>query len=154
MAHEEGFDYGLARRWLVALFEQAVARQYLGHPGCPVSWHIHHRVLECAGCTAGACLHQGGVERHGQEPVGIGAMSRKRDRARSGRPVSVLLYVDDEDEIDRLILAYSPKFRAVFETAEQKIHAGPGDSARGVLACGGRGPQFVRSPVHPRRPQS
>jgi prevent-host-death family protein len=45
---------------------------------------------------------------------------------RNGRPVAVLLSVDDEDEIERLILAYSPKFRAILETAEQQIRAGQG----------------------------
>ena len=47
---------------------------------------------------------------------------------RNGKPVAVLLAVDDEGEIERLILAYSPKFRALLETAEQQIRAGQGIS--------------------------
>ena len=38
----------------------------------------------------------------------------------------VLLFVEGEDEIERLVLAYSPKFQAIIQTAEQEIRAGKG----------------------------
>ncbi|MBM2803246.1 MAG: prevent-host-death family protein [Deltaproteobacteria bacterium] len=40
---------------------------------------------------------------------------------RHGKPVAVLLGISDEDEIDRLLLAYSKKFRALLEAAERRI---------------------------------
>ncbi len=45
---------------------------------------------------------------------------------RSGRPVGVLLGVDDEEELERLVLAYSPRLRAILEAARQRIRAGAG----------------------------
>jgi prevent-host-death family protein len=57
---------------------------------------------------------------------------------RNGRPAAVLLSVDDEDEIDRLILAYSPKFQKMLSLARQQIREGGGirheDFWRGVEA--------------------
>ena len=43
---------------------------------------------------------------------------------RNGRPVGVLLAVEDEDEIERLILGYTPRLRAILEAADQRIGAG------------------------------
>ena len=40
---------------------------------------------------------------------------------RHGKPVAVLLSIEDEDELERLVLAYSPKFRAILETSRQQI---------------------------------
>lgn len=40
---------------------------------------------------------------------------------RHGRPVAVLLSVRDEDELERLVLAYTPKFRTILDTARQQI---------------------------------
>ncbi|MCL5997706.1 MAG: type II toxin-antitoxin system Phd/YefM family antitoxin [Chloroflexi bacterium] len=45
---------------------------------------------------------------------------------RNGKPVAVLLSVEDEEEIERLVLTYSPKFQAIIQTAEQEIRAGKG----------------------------
>lgn len=45
---------------------------------------------------------------------------------KNGRPVAVLLSVKDEDEIERLILAYSPKFQRLLDVAEQELRAGRG----------------------------
>ena len=42
---------------------------------------------------------------------------------RNGRPVAVLLAISDEDEIERLLLAYSKKFQALLEAAERRIRA-------------------------------
>jgi prevent-host-death family protein len=40
---------------------------------------------------------------------------------RNGKPVGVLLSVNDEDELDRLILAYSPRFRSILDAARRQI---------------------------------
>ncbi len=40
---------------------------------------------------------------------------------KNGKPVAVLLAISDEDEIERLWLGYSKKFRALLEAAEQRI---------------------------------
>jgi prevent-host-death family protein len=43
---------------------------------------------------------------------------------RSGRPVGVLLAIDDEEELERLVLAYSPRLRVLLNAARQRIRAG------------------------------
>jgi prevent-host-death family protein len=45
---------------------------------------------------------------------------------RNGRPVAVLLAVQDEDEVEGLILAHSPRLRAILESARQQIRDGEG----------------------------
>ena len=45
---------------------------------------------------------------------------------KNGKPVAMLLSVQDEEEIERLILAYSPKFQGILQTAEQQIREGKG----------------------------
>ena len=40
---------------------------------------------------------------------------------KNGKPVAVLLAISDEDELERLLLAHSKKFRALLEAAEQRI---------------------------------
>lgn len=45
---------------------------------------------------------------------------------KNGKPVAMLLSVTDEEEIERLILAYSPKFQGMLEIAEQQIREGNG----------------------------
>src|SRR5436305_2783873 len=40
---------------------------------------------------------------------------------RNGKPVAVLLAVTDEDELDRLVLAHSPKFQAILEQSRRQI---------------------------------
>jgi len=47
---------------------------------------------------------------------------------KNGKPVAVLLSMQDEDEIERMILAYSPKFQRILQTAEQQIREGKGIS--------------------------
>lgn len=55
---------------------------------------------------------------------------------RNGKPTAVLLSVEDEDEIERLTLAYSPKFQKMLSLARQQIRDGGGiqheDFWRGV----------------------
>ena len=45
---------------------------------------------------------------------------------KNGKPVALLLAVHDEDEIERMVLAYSPKFQSILRTAEKQIRAGKG----------------------------
>jgi prevent-host-death family protein len=45
---------------------------------------------------------------------------------RNGKPVAVLLSVADEEDVERLLLAYSPKFQNILQTAEQQIRDGKG----------------------------
>jgi prevent-host-death family protein len=45
---------------------------------------------------------------------------------RNGRPVAVLLSIKDEDELERLVLSYSPKFRYVLQAAKRQIREGKG----------------------------
>ena len=45
---------------------------------------------------------------------------------KNGKPIAILLSVQDEDEIERMILAYSPKFQSILRTAEQQIKEGKG----------------------------
>jgi len=47
---------------------------------------------------------------------------------KNGKPVAVLLSMQDEDEIERMILAYSPKFQWILQKAEQQIREGKGIS--------------------------
>jgi prevent-host-death family protein len=45
---------------------------------------------------------------------------------RNGKPVAVLLPVPDEDELERLVLAYSPRFQSILKDARQQIREGRG----------------------------
>ena len=45
---------------------------------------------------------------------------------KNGKPVAVLLAISDEDEIERLMLAYSKKFRSLLEAAERRIQESGG----------------------------
>ncbi len=40
---------------------------------------------------------------------------------RNGKPVAVLLAVSNEDELERLLLAHSPKFQLLLNAAEERI---------------------------------
>jgi PHD/YefM family antitoxin component YafN of YafNO toxin-antitoxin module len=40
---------------------------------------------------------------------------------KNGRPAAVLLSVEDEDEIDRLTMAYSPKLQKILALARRQI---------------------------------
>jgi prevent-host-death family protein len=45
---------------------------------------------------------------------------------RKGKPVAVLIAVEGEDELERLMLAYSPKLRDVLESGKKQIHEAGG----------------------------
>ena len=49
---------------------------------------------------------------------------------RNGRPVGVLLSMEDEEEIERLLLAYSPELQKVLATGKQQIRSTGGISHR------------------------
>jgi prevent-host-death family protein len=43
---------------------------------------------------------------------------------RNGKPVAVIVAVKDEDEIERLLMAYSPRLRAILEASRKQIQEG------------------------------
>lgn len=43
---------------------------------------------------------------------------------RNGRPVAVIVGVQDEDEIERLLMAYSPRLQAILAKSRQQIRDG------------------------------
>ena len=45
---------------------------------------------------------------------------------RNGRPAAVLLPVLDEEDLERLLLAYNPKFRQLIEAADNRIQESGG----------------------------
>ena len=45
---------------------------------------------------------------------------------RNGRPRAVLLPITDDDDLERLLLAYSPQFQTILDAARRRIHAGAG----------------------------
>jgi len=45
---------------------------------------------------------------------------------RNGKPVGVLLAPIDDEDLERLILAYSPRFQALLNKSRQSIKAGKG----------------------------
>ena len=40
---------------------------------------------------------------------------------KNGKPIAVLLGIRDEDAIERLVLAYSPKFKSILSKGRQQI---------------------------------
>ena len=45
---------------------------------------------------------------------------------KNGKPIGVLLAVNDEDELERLLVAYSPKMRSLLDAARRRIREGAG----------------------------
>jgi prevent-host-death family protein len=43
---------------------------------------------------------------------------------RNGKPVAVLVGIQDEDEIERLLMAYSPRLRAILDRSRHEINEG------------------------------
>jgi prevent-host-death family protein len=43
---------------------------------------------------------------------------------RNGRPVAVIVGVQDEDEIERLLMAYSPRLQAIVDASRKQIREG------------------------------
>ena len=46
--------------------------------------------------------------------------------AQNEKPVAVLLYVTSQEELERLILSYSPQFQSILNSAKQRIREGQG----------------------------
>jgi prevent-host-death family protein len=68
------------------------------------------------------------IAKLGQRPGDCVAASEKEPVVitRNGRPVAVLIAVHDEDDVDRLIMACSPRLQARLEAAQRRIQAGLG----------------------------
>jgi prevent-host-death family protein len=45
---------------------------------------------------------------------------------RRGKPVAVLLAVEEGDELERLLLAHSPRLRAILSAAKRRLDRGEG----------------------------
>jgi len=45
---------------------------------------------------------------------------------RNGKPVGVLIATGDEDDIERLVLGYSPKFQRILQASKEQIKKGKG----------------------------
>jgi prevent-host-death family protein len=45
---------------------------------------------------------------------------------KNGKPVGVLLGVDDEEELERLVIAYSPRLQSILNAARERIRKGRG----------------------------
>jgi prevent-host-death family protein len=43
---------------------------------------------------------------------------------RNGKPVAVLLGIQDEEEIERLLMAYSPRLSAILDRSREQIRRG------------------------------
>jgi prevent-host-death family protein len=70
---------------------------------------------------------------------------------RNGKAVAVLLAVTDDDELERLVLAHSPKFQALLDASRQQIAATggiPHDEFWSATA------QKPKSPTPPDKPRS
>ena len=53
---------------------------------------------------------------------------------KNGRPVALMLGISDEDDLERLMLALSPKFQALLDEAESRIRETGGLSHNEVWA--------------------
>ena len=45
---------------------------------------------------------------------------------RNGKPVAALVALNDEEELERLMMAHSPRLQAILERARRRIRAGKG----------------------------
>jgi prevent-host-death family protein len=57
---------------------------------------------------------------------------------RNGRPVAMIIAIEDEDDLDGLLLVHNPRFVQLLEEARQRVHVGGGiplDELRHRLAA-------------------
>ncbi len=71
--------------------------------------------MRSASITAVKAKFSGYIKESQQGPIVV---------TKNGKPVAMLLSVTDEEEIERLILAYSPKFQGMLQIAEQQTREG------------------------------
>lgn len=45
---------------------------------------------------------------------------------RNGKPVAMLISIEDEEEIERMMMAYSPRLQRILKLAEEQIRYGEG----------------------------
>lgn len=64
----------------------------------------------------------GGVAVEG----GVGGPTQATSSAPNGKAIAVLLPVEDDEELERLILAYSKQFQRLLTVARQSIAQGKG----------------------------
>jgi PHD/YefM family antitoxin component YafN of YafNO toxin-antitoxin module len=76
--------------------------------------------LEHEDCTSGGC--EGTIERNVDQVERDGPIVITRN----GRAVAVLLGPMDDDDLEGLILARSPRFQALLEKSRRSIRAGKG----------------------------
>jgi prevent-host-death family protein len=69
---------------------------------------------------------------------------------RNGRPVAVIVGVQDEEEIERLLMAYSPHLRAILERSRQQIREGQWLSEEDFWSQMEKAPPS-RGPTKPRK---
>lgn len=69
---------------------------------------------------------------------------------RSGKAVGILLAVEDEEELERLVLAYSPRLRTILEAARERIRAGAGIRHEDLWQELEAGPETKRRGLHRR----
>ena len=53
---------------------------------------------------------------------------------KNGKPVAVMMGISDEDDLERVMLAISPKFQALLDKAEKRIQETGGVSHENVWA--------------------
>jgi prevent-host-death family protein len=63
---------------------------------------------------------------------------------KNGRAVAVIVGVQDEDEIERLLMAYSPRLQQILETSRQQIRDGDWVSHEEFWAERGASPRSKR----------
>lgn len=69
---------------------------------------------------------------------------------RNGRPVAVIVSVQDEDEIERLLMAYSPHLRSILESSRRQYREGKWLSEEEFWSKVERD-QASKTPAKPRR---
>lgn len=73
---------------------------------------------------------------------------------RNGRPVAVLLAMEDEDELERLLLAHSPRLRAILDASRAQVAEGRGLGHDELWAAVEPGPRPRRRPRTPAKRSS
>lgn len=60
---------------------------------------------------------------------------------KNGRPAAVMVVVSDEEELERLVLAYTPKFRALLDAAYERVRNGDGLTHDEFWSAAGKKPE-------------